>query len=43
MQMVWAILQSDPDRRQKIQDDDGRVRDVEAVMLSEWMRKHIGR
>jgi hypothetical protein len=43
MEMEWAILMADPDRRAEIESEERTERDSEAVLLSEKMRIHISR
>ena len=43
LQLEWAVLMNDPDRRKKIMEEENTLRDGEAALLSEWLRSHVFR
>lgn len=39
--MEWALLMADPEKRADAKDAEMTERDKAAVLLMEWMRKHV--
>ena len=43
VQMEWAILMADAEKRQELSDQKNTDRDAAAVLLLEWCRRHVTR